>query len=852
MNTVMIDLALGLVLMYSVLSLFVTVLQEMLVNSVFRWRSVHLGTSVQSAFGEDPKLTQAFFDHPLIVSLSKGTGGRKPSYIPPEMFAKAFLAVLGRGQHPAENGLTPSSFLASLQAGGAGTVSSTSAGKLDFVAALTAATQGSGDDWATFEKQIETWFDDIGERARGWYKRSSQYWALGLSLLLAVLLNVDSVMIARTLWTDGQLRTQLAVLATQVNAVQQASTSGAAAPTPVLQNPPTAEERLRKIDDKLEDLVLRTGQDDYVKNDDLARMSCAKAEDDTKNATKTLPALIGKRCDTKELFVLGKPAKARYPALEWSENFTVLRVDLAKELYEDTEKRKEKLKTIRATLRAISEEMLSAQNALTARSSALLVADLNRRVLGVEREITDALSALARTADTQQRSKVECSLAFAGDKTAQDLCGERLSKIASLGLPMGYDMSVVVRQASREDLQALTKKGCDQPDGSPKKAEGCQWSFLEAMRVALRGGAWVGWLLTAIALSLGAPFWFDLLNRLVKLRASIPPETAEAKETAKKGDDAATTTDKVGQTAPTTGTSDVATEFEKQLSEDERRALQRKLLQAPTGVFDAETRAAIAARRGQLGMTKGSTIDATLYEAIMERRAPSLKPRPILRPGVTDPLLVPELRTRLSALLGIPLRAQGSGDQFDSEVRAAVRLFQGRANLEPDGEMGPQSWSILDAGGGSAPAADTWMRIAIDKLGLDETVPAHVPEIVEFLKQVPATAAATDPTKTAWCACFVAYIIGKALPNSAMPTNNPALAANWGNWGTPVLKGSPEYGAITVLHDEHNQQHHVGFMVGRTPSGTVLLGGNQGQGGKVSVLLFDDDHYKVTYTGMPS
>ena len=30
------------------------------------------------------------------------------------------------------------------------------------------------------------------------YKRSSQYWALGLSLLLAVLLNVDSVMIART------------------------------------------------------------------------------------------------------------------------------------------------------------------------------------------------------------------------------------------------------------------------------------------------------------------------------------------------------------------------------------------------------------------------------------------------------------------------------------------------------------------------------------------------------------------------------------------------------------------------------------------------------------------------------
>lgn len=34
---------------------------------------------------------------------------------------------------------------------------------------------------------------------------------------------------------------------------------------------------------------------------------------------------------------------------------------------------------------------------------------------------------------------------------------------------------------------------------------------------------WLGWLLTAIAISLGAPFWFDLLNKLVKLKTSLPP-----------------------------------------------------------------------------------------------------------------------------------------------------------------------------------------------------------------------------------------------------------------------------------------------------------------------------------------
>lgn len=31
----------------------------------------------------------------------------------------------------------------------------------------------------------------------------------------------------------------------------------------------------------------------------------------------------------------------------------------------------------------------------------------------------------------------------------------------------------------------------------------------------------IGWLLTALAISLGAPFWFDLLNRLMKLRSSV-------------------------------------------------------------------------------------------------------------------------------------------------------------------------------------------------------------------------------------------------------------------------------------------------------------------------------------------
>ncbi|WP_207426607.1 hypothetical protein [Pedobacter sp. SYSU D00535] len=38
---------------------------------------------------------------------------------------------------------------------------------------------------------------------------------------------------------------------------------------------------------------------------------------------------------------------------------------------------------------------------------------------------------------------------------------------------------------------------------------------------SLLGKHWPGFLLTALAISLGAPFWFDLLNKLMKLRTSV-------------------------------------------------------------------------------------------------------------------------------------------------------------------------------------------------------------------------------------------------------------------------------------------------------------------------------------------
>ena len=55
-----------------------------------------------------------------------------------------------------------------------------------------------------------------------------------------------------------------------------------------------------------------------------------------------------------------------------------------------------------------------------------------------------------------------------------------------------------------------------------------------------KGKAFLGWLITALAISLGSPFWFDILNKLVKVRGSglipgataqqAPPSTPQAKD----------------------------------------------------------------------------------------------------------------------------------------------------------------------------------------------------------------------------------------------------------------------------------------------------------------------------------
>jgi len=59
------------------------------------------------------------------------------------------------------------------------------------------------------EARLESWFNDGMNRATDQFKRRIQYITLAVSLTLAIILNVDTLHLARTLWEDPILRSEL-------------------------------------------------------------------------------------------------------------------------------------------------------------------------------------------------------------------------------------------------------------------------------------------------------------------------------------------------------------------------------------------------------------------------------------------------------------------------------------------------------------------------------------------------------------------------------------------------------------------------------------------------------------------
>ena len=190
--TALIDVAVGLIFTYLLLGLIASALQET-VAAAMQWRGKALRDGLRALLHE-PRgaLFQSVFGHALI---QPPQDSRLPSYVPARNFSAALTDSLLDGSHAPLFSQVENSVVALPN----------SAVKQALTSLLT---QAAG-DYASFKTHVESWFDNAMDRVSGVYKRRAHAFALAFGLLVAVIFNVDSIDITRTLWLDPVKRAQI-------------------------------------------------------------------------------------------------------------------------------------------------------------------------------------------------------------------------------------------------------------------------------------------------------------------------------------------------------------------------------------------------------------------------------------------------------------------------------------------------------------------------------------------------------------------------------------------------------------------------------------------------------------------
>lgn len=191
-SSTVLEVVIGMAFCYGSLALTVTTLQEAL-SAVFRLRAHMLRACIQRMLC-DPQFTgaaRALYAHPLISTRTDFADPHAPphpgpSYIQPANFALALIdAIRSSG--------------AALDSAIAAVPDPQLRRTLDTLYVQT------GGDVQRFQAALGGWFDSTMERLAGTYKRRQLLMSFLLALLLAILLNIDSIHLFQTLWRHPAL-----------------------------------------------------------------------------------------------------------------------------------------------------------------------------------------------------------------------------------------------------------------------------------------------------------------------------------------------------------------------------------------------------------------------------------------------------------------------------------------------------------------------------------------------------------------------------------------------------------------------------------------------------------------------
>lgn len=236
MINAVIEVAVGLIVLYSLFSLLSSNVNEILATA-FRLRARTLRSAIRHLVGD--KRVDQIYDHPMIRGLYRDGGPARrsgirrffaplPSYIPADKFVIALLDGTAPTAVTADPPLPPDPRARIVAASAA-----EAGGEPDAMpprprtpepvaAAITAELDGlpegrlkkslqtiwraASHDVIAFRAGVEDWFNHTMDRASGWYKRNTRIMLMVLGVAFAAGLNVDTIRVTQALWMGGPLR----------------------------------------------------------------------------------------------------------------------------------------------------------------------------------------------------------------------------------------------------------------------------------------------------------------------------------------------------------------------------------------------------------------------------------------------------------------------------------------------------------------------------------------------------------------------------------------------------------------------------------------------------------------------
>lgn len=217
-GSALLDVAVGMVFVYLLLSLICSALNEIL-ETRLKNRAGDLEKGIKGLLGPNTGLVDKLYNHGLIFSLFRGTyaeaskNNTLPSYIPSKDFATAVANILGPAGGNIPSATDVRNSINQLQ-------------NEQVKSALLTLLNDAKDDLDKFRTGLEGWFNSTMDRVSGWYKRRAHVIIFVCAFLIAVAMNVNSISLAQDLWTN-QAKREALVGAAQGYFDKHSATAGA-------------------------------------------------------------------------------------------------------------------------------------------------------------------------------------------------------------------------------------------------------------------------------------------------------------------------------------------------------------------------------------------------------------------------------------------------------------------------------------------------------------------------------------------------------------------------------------------------------------------------------------------------